>query len=130
MSITIVMLGWILLEPSQPSNIFTIVILIVVYAEVFVGLGFFLVNSFLLAMVAFGGEELSKYEKKWLRFHLVKHISFTVAWAALVMFTITASSDYRVSIIVNTIAIAILFIYGNFYRDIDKAPSHLRKAVT
>jgi hypothetical protein len=124
------MLGWILLEPNQPSNILTIVVIIVVYAEVFVGLGFFLVNSFLLAMVAFGGEQLSKHEKRWLRFHVIKHIAFTVGWVAVVMITISASSDFRVSIIANTLAIAILFVYGNFYRDIDKAPSHLRKAVT
>ncbi|MFQ5980517.1 MAG: hypothetical protein ACE5OZ_20455 [Candidatus Heimdallarchaeota archaeon] len=123
------MIAWILIEPVQERNILYIMLMVSLYGMLFVGVGFFLVNSFLLGIVAFTGD-LSEPEKKWVRRHVFKHSFFSLGWAAAVLLTITATKDLRVSMVVNTAAVAVLFMYGNFYRDLDKMPSEIRRAIS
>lgn len=123
------MLAWILIEPTQSRNILYIILLVALYGMLFVGVGFFMVNTFLLGIVAFASD-LSEPEKKWVRRHFFKHSFFSLGWAVAVLMTITATRDLRVSMVANTAAVAVIFVYGNFYRDLDKMPAEIRKAIS
>lgn len=118
-----------IIEPSPPKNILYIIVMICLYGIFFVGIGLFLMNSVLLGIVKFGGE-LSAPESAWVRRHLIKHSLFSLGWALAVLMSITVSSDLRLAMITNTIAVAIIFMYGNFYRDLDKMPAEVRKMST
>jgi len=61
---------------------------------------------------------------------LYDNILFSLGWAFAVLLSITASSDLRLAMIANTIAVAIIFMYGNFYRDLDRMPAEVRKIST
>lgn len=123
------MLAWMVIEPHPPKNILYIILMISLYGIFFVGIGLFLMNSILLGIVVFGGE-LSAPERAWVRRHLIKHLLFSLGWALAVLLSVTASSDLRIGMIANTVAVAILFMYGNFYRDLDRMPAEVRKLVT
>jgi hypothetical protein len=120
------MLAWVVIEPDPPKNILYIIVMICLYGIFFVGVGLFLMNSILLGIVMFGGE-LSAPERTWVRRHMIKHMLFSLGWALAVLLSITASSDLRIGMIANTVAVAVLFMYGNFYRDLDRMPAEVRK---
>jgi len=126
-SIVAIMIAWILIEPDEPRDLLFIILLGVVCAEFFVGLGFFLVNFILIALVGLSGGEASKEEKKWIRYHITKHIIVTLIWAFVVVFLVTGTRDIRISLITCTLSVVLLFVFGNFYRDLDRLPSDLRK---
>ncbi len=121
-----ILLLWIFFDPDPPKNVLFIVLLGIIYAEFFIGIGLFLVNSLLAAIVISTGN-LSKLEKKWVKRHLLKIVFITALWAFTAVFFTTASADVRFNVVINTTMLILMVIYGNFYRDLDKLPADLRK---